>query len=258
MWYGLYELKHLWLNFNQITTVWHNGFANLPLLERLVLNDNALTTLEANAFSPIDTPGIGHPTDLVLSVSQKAKRMKWSIWSWNPNWSKTIHTKNIFVCNENWWRNYGATIRIVFFFFPKGKAYKYIAVVALFTDVCDGVLIATRGIIFQNQAKSTTVKFFLYGDDLLSNSENLKNKLGSQWLSGKVFTCHTEGHWIESFWFLISLALHSVKIIWGKLKWFFDLVYFFQNIFWCSGWRELEGCSQPGTQRISVFFWFCR
>ena len=69
MWEGLTELTELWLNFNHITAVWGNAFANLPLLERLVLNDNALTTLESNAFSPLDTPGVGHPTNLVLTVS---------------------------------------------------------------------------------------------------------------------------------------------------------------------------------------------
>ena len=51
MWFGLYSLTGLHLEFNLITTIDDRTFAKLPNLEKLNLDNNYLTTFNDNVFS---------------------------------------------------------------------------------------------------------------------------------------------------------------------------------------------------------------
>lgn len=69
MWIGLKAMKWLSLEFNNITHVEEYGFANLPQLEELYLDNNKLTAFPMDIFNPADFPfSGGHPPKMTLTL----------------------------------------------------------------------------------------------------------------------------------------------------------------------------------------------
>ena len=61
-WAGLWELRWLFLQFNQIQYFWPSAFSNLPHLEGLYLKSNKLKTLSVSIFDPHHHAVILHMT----------------------------------------------------------------------------------------------------------------------------------------------------------------------------------------------------
>ena len=67
MWAGLHSLEHLTLSGNRLTQIPRHGISHMPVLKKLGLSSNQLTTLRSNIFNPDDYPDSnGRPLQLNL------------------------------------------------------------------------------------------------------------------------------------------------------------------------------------------------